>query len=59
MSTFPSPLPPTPAGRLELLKDLYRPPILDEEGNVIGYVPEGEGLISREELLRLLEMPTE
>jgi hypothetical protein len=58
IQTFP-PTPPTPAGRLSFLLHLYRPPICDDDGNVIGYAAEGEGFIDREALMALLSEPTE
>lgn len=49
-------LPQTFAGRLEQLLDLYAPKVLDEDGVWRGERDESAGLISREDLLMLLEL---
>lgn len=48
-------MPRTPAGRLSWLLDLHAPPMYDDDGEFIGRDETG-GLISREQLLELLEM---
>lgn len=49
------PLPLTAAGRLHMIMELLNPPIYDDEGNLVGY--EEEGLITKEEALKLLDFP--
>jgi hypothetical protein len=54
LDVLPEPFPSTPAGRLAFVQELLHPPIVDDNGDVIGY---GDPLISEEEAYVLLDNP--
>lgn len=47
----------SPAARHAQLMGLYRPAICDENGNFLRYAEDGEGLITREQFLKLMGEP--
>lgn len=49
-------IPEAMAGRLEWLMDLFAPRVYDDEGEYLGR-DESLGVISREDLMRLLDEP--
>jgi hypothetical protein len=56
LRVFPN-VPRTPAARMAILEALWRPPIFDEDGYLVGYAEPGEGLITTEQFLELMDMP--